>query len=391
MRSPDTNLEQFLEQLAVEAKQGDRLPAIRELMRVYGVSQGRVQRVFDDLKDRGLIESQVGRGTYFLGTPDVAASGARSVHVHAVGERNRLPAVKSVLLLRRSISIHRGRVLLEGLQRRLASEGHRVLELAYNDPDHAMSVLKGLPRFDACVVQSSFKTIPIELLAALREKSDVIAVDGAVLVGADVEAVGTEWAEPLDAAVRVLLRHGHQRLGFAVTSQPFLATQLATRRFERLRPSGREGDWHRLDIPLLPDGDYTFTLVERLKNSLDARGRLPFSGLIVWGIEDGSGFLSALSLAGISVPETLSVVLLGRVDLVNEHANFFHTEGCRVADQVEGLYNAIHARWNDAASPYSIRLIPLATRTGQSVGSVRQNQSGSDETQRDEAVRPTMS
>jgi Bacterial regulatory proteins, gntR family len=391
MRSPDTNLEKFLEQLATEAKQGDRLPAIRELMRVHGVSQGRVQRAFDDLKERGLIESQVGRGTYFVGTNDVAVSGARALHVHATGDRNRLPAGKSVLLLRRSISINRGKVLLECLQRRLAAEGHRVLELAYNDPDHAMSVLKGLPRFDACVVQSSFKTIPIELLAALREKSDVIAVDGAVLVGADVEAVGTEWAEPLDAAVRVLLRHGHQRLGFAVTSQSFLATQLATRRFERLRPPEREGDWHRIDIPMLPDGDYTSTLVERLRSSLDARGRLPFSGLIVWGIEDGSGFLSALSLAGISVPETLSVVLLGRVDLVNEHANFFHTEGCRVSDQVEGLYEAIHARWNDAATPYRIRLIPLATRMGQSVAGVGQDASGYDGSARDVIVRSTMS
>jgi DNA-binding transcriptional regulator YhcF (GntR family) len=389
MRSPDSNLEQFLEQLAADAKRGDRLPAIRELMRVYGVSQGRVQRAFDELKERGLIESQVGRGTYFRGASEAQVPGASSGQ--ATAERVRSPAVKSVLLLRRSISINRGRVLLEGLQRRLAADGHRVLELAYNDPDHAMSVLKGLPRFDACVVQSSFKTIPIELLSALRDKSEVIAVDGTVLVGADVEAVGTEWAEPLDAAVRVLQRQGHQRLGFAVTSQPFLATQLATRRFERLRPSGREEDWQRIDIPLLPDGDYAAALVERLRSSVDAGGRLPFSGLIVWGIEDGSAFRSALAGVGLSVPDALSVVLLGRVDLVNEHANFFHTEGCRVEDQINGLYEAIHARWSGASTPYSIRLIPLASRVGPSVGPVRRDVSGQDASQRDEAARPTVS
>ncbi len=367
MRSTTPDLEQFLQQLASEARPGDRLPAIRELMRVYGVSQVRVQRAFEDLRSRGLIESQVGRGTYFRGASACATPASRLLQNRTEGALPRASGVKSVLLLRRSISIQRGRVLLEGLQRRLAADGHRVLELSYNDSDHALSVLKGLPRFDACVVQSSFKTLPIELLAALKDKSDVIAVDGAVLVGADVEAVGTEWAEPLDAAVTVLQRHGHRRLGFAVTSQPFLATQLARRRFERLQQRPENAEWRQMAIPLLPDGDYTAALVAHLKASMDADGQLPFSGLIAWGVEDGQGFLSQLKLAGISVPGMLSVVLLGRVDLANEHAGFFHTEGCRVADQVAGLYDAIQGRWADASAPYSIRLIPLATLSGSSV------------------------
>lgn len=391
MRSTTADLEQFLEQLAGEAKPGDRLPAIRELMRVYGVSQGRVQRVFEHLKSRGLIDSQVGRGTYFVGTAESPAAGAGAARAFVTGERRTPSSVKSVLLLRRSISINRGRVLLEGLQRRLAAEGHRVLELSYNDPDHALSVLRGLPRFDACVVQSSFKTIPVDLLAALKEKSDVIAVDGTVLVGADVEVVGTEWAEPLDAAVRVLTQHGHRHLGFAVTSQPFLATQLARRRYDRLRQVLGDAVLHEIDIPALPDGDYTAMLVDRLKASMQEDGRLPFTGLIVWGIEDGAGFRSALHQAGIAVPEVLSVVLLGRVDLLNEHADFFHTEGCRVADQIDGLYEAVQGRWSDPAAPYRIRLIPLATRPGPSVRELDAIRPAPGKAQRRESARSTIS
>ncbi|MGS5089365.1 GntR family transcriptional regulator [Hydrogenophaga sp. A37] len=367
MHISNPDMEHYLEQLARGASPGDQLPTIRELMRGYGVSQIRVQRAFQSLKARGLIESQVGRGTYFRGAADPAATAPRHTHAPVTGGRAPASAVKSVLLLRRSISIARGRVLLEGLQRRLAAEGHRVLELSYTDPDHALVVLKGLPRFDACVVQSSYKTIPIALLAALKDKSDVVAVDGAVLVGADVESVGTEWGEPLAEAVDVLQRQGHRRIGFAVTSLPFLATQLARRRFDRFRETLSGVELQELAIPFLPDGDYVSTLVGRLKASLDESGQLPFTGLVVWGVEDGARLLAELSQAGMAVPQALSVVLLGRVDLANEHADFFHTVGCRVSDQIDGLHQAIHARWSDPSAPHGIHLIPVAARTGQSV------------------------
>jgi len=51
--SPSPDLEQFLEQLAHEARPGDRLPTIRELMKRFGASQMLVQRAFQRLKERG--------------------------------------------------------------------------------------------------------------------------------------------------------------------------------------------------------------------------------------------------------------------------------------------------------------------------------------------------
>jgi len=367
MRSTTFELEQFLDQLAHDARPGDRLPTIRELMRRFGASQMLVQRAFQNLKARGLIDSQVGRGTYFRAPGTKPAAAATERPVSGAAERSRPAAVKSVLLLRRSISIARGRVLIEGLQRRLAADGHRVLELSYTDPDHALSVLKGLPRFDACVVQSTYKTIPIGLLAALKEKSDVLAVDGAALVGADVEAVGTEWGEPLAAAVALLRQQGHQRIGYATTSHPFLATQLGRRRFETLSKTLPGVELHEITIPLLPDGDYAATLAGMLKTGLDSASQLPFTALVAWGIEDGALFNRLLADAGIAVPTALSVVLLGRTDLANEHANFFHTVGCSVADQIEALHQAIVTRWADPSAPYGVRLTPVTARAGASV------------------------
>jgi DNA-binding LacI/PurR family transcriptional regulator len=357
MNNTASDLEQYLDELANNARPGDRLPPIRDLMRRFGVSQMLVQRAFQGLKTKGLIDSQVGRGTYFRGDGEpTQASGSP-----------RLQATRSVLLLRRSISITRGRVLVEGLQRRFTADGHRVLEVSYTDPAHARTVLKGSPRFDACVVQSTYKTITIDLLAALRDKSDVLAVDGATLAGTDVEAVGMEWGEPLAKAIALLRQQGHVRIAYAATSSPVLATQMGRRRFAYLQSTLVDTELDEITLPHLPDENYEAALVDLIKASLDASGRLPFTALVAWGIEDGAKFRQLLLEAGVAIPSSLSVVLLGRTDLANEHANFFDTVGCSVADQIESLYEAINARWADPSIPYGVRLIPVTSRAGQSI------------------------
>lgn len=369
MSSSAIELDQFLEQLARGAQAGERLPTIRELMRRFEVSQTVVQRAFRLMKSRGLIDSQVGRGTFFRA--EGAATAASLRRLGDTGNAGSVPrprsAVKSVLLLRRSVSITRGRVLLEELQRRFAADGHRVLELSYNDPDHARTVLRSLPRFDACVVQSTYKTIPIELLAALREKCDVLAVDGMALAGTDVESVGTEWGEPLATAVASLVQRGHRRIAYATTTYPFLATQLGQRRLEHLSSTLEGIELRAIAIPHLPDDDYAAALAGAIKASFDEAGRPPFTALAVWGIEDGAKFRDLLLGAGLAVPSALSVVLLGRTDLANEHAGFFEMQGCRVTDQAESLYKAINARWADPSAPYGVRLIPVTCCSGASV------------------------
>lgn len=365
MRNTTHDLEKFLDDLASSARAGDRLPTIRDLMQRFGLSQLSVQRVVQQMKSRGIVDSQVGRGTFFL------SPGARSNEslglgdVAVMGEPN--TTSRSVLLLRRSISIVRGRALIERLHQRFVNEGYRVLEVSYSDPAHAHAVLNGLPRFDACVIQSTYRSIPIEVLTAIREKTDVIAVDGTALVGADVEAVGTEWGEPLAEAVRKLLQRGHKKLAFAATSQPLLATQLGFRRWEYLQNTLADVAMHTLKIPLLPDEDYMQSLASELSMQVDEHGRLPFTALIAWGIEDAARFRQMLLDAGISIPDHLSVVLLGRTDLSNEHGGFFEIIGSSVEDQAEALYRAITNRWADPARPNGVHLTPVTRLAGASV------------------------
>lgn len=335
-------------------------------MRRFALSQMAVQRIVHEMKARGIVDSQVGRGTFFLAQGANAGESPRDGETAAT-EFPRRTTSRSVLLLRRSISIARGRVLVEKLHQRLVASGHKVLEVSYSDPSHARAVLKGLPRFDACVVQSTYRPIPIEVLAAIREKTDVIAVDGTALVGADVEAVGTEWGEPLAEAARRLVQRGHRKLAFAATSQPLLATQLGFRRWEYLPNTLADASLQTIRVPTLPDEDYVQSLVAELMLRLDENGRLPFSALIAWGIEDGARFRRMLADVGVSIPEDLSVVLLGRTDLFNERGGFFEVIGSSIEDQVDALYQAINKRWLDPTLPYGVHLTPVTRLEGASV------------------------
>lgn len=353
------DLEEFLESLAQNASPGDRVPAIRDLMKTYEVSQVVVQRALQGLRAKGLIASEVGRGTFFVRHEPVVAAET------SPGEAR---SPRSVLLLRRSAaSVGRGRLLLEGLQRRFSEDGHRVIEVSYNDPEHARAVLLALPKFDACVVQSSFKPIAVDLLVALKEKTDVVAIDGAALTGTDVDSVGTEWGEPLEVAVSLLRRSRHTRIAFAVTSVPFLAAQVAKRRLESLQHKLPDMSLALITLPQLPFEHYEESLVEAIGRRLEDASQPPFTALVAWGVEDGAKFRLLLKERGLAVPAQLSVVLLGRTDCPNEHAGYFETIGCTVADQIDYLHGTVEARWSDPELPYALRFTPMARRKGASI------------------------
>ena len=358
MSPVSTELHHFLDTLVTAARPGDRVPAVRDLMRRFNVSQAVVQHALGNLKTRGLIDSQVGRGTFFKSDrePGISSAGEASATVRSV-----------LLLLRRSVAIARARVVVDGLQRLFTADGHRVLEVSYTDPDHACTVLRGLPRFDACMIQSSFETITVETLAAIRQKTDVVAVDGVALVGTEVDAVGLEWGEPLASAIQLLLQQGHRRIAHATTSRQFLANELGRRRLQQLRGTLPGVMLESISVPSLPQEDYEGALAEILKASLDASGRLPFTALVAWGIVDGTRFRALLANIGLAIPSQLSVVLLGRADLVNEHANFFDTVGCNATDQIAYLHEAINSRWADPSRAYGVRFLPVVARAGASI------------------------
>ncbi len=366
MRNTAAELEGFLNDLAASAEAGDRLPTVRDLMKRFGLSQVIVQRVFHNLQARGVIDVVPGRGTFFL------SSGLDADGTHRFGDAaadSPLPTGRSlsILLLRRSVNVDRGRPFIEKLNRLFAAGGHKVIEVSFSDPAHAKTVLRSLPRFDACVIQSVYLSIPSDMVAMIREKANVVVFDGVAMVVDGVDSVGTEWGEPLAEAAQALHQHGHRRLCFAATSMPFLATSLGFRRWEYLDRSLRDVALQTIRISPLPDEGYVDALVDELRRVKEETGVLPFTGLVTWGISDGARFLDLLSRAGLNVPEELSIVLLGRTDLANEHTGFFEMFGPRADDQVSLMFETICHRWRNPSAPYGIKLAPVTHHAGESI------------------------
>jgi DNA-binding LacI/PurR family transcriptional regulator len=352
-------LRSYLLELVRTGSAGDRLPTVRAMMRQFGLSQAKVQKELDGLRRDGAIVSGVGQGTF-------VAHGANAT---AAAPAPPAAQPRSVLFLRRSEGMRRGRLVLDALQRRFVADGCQTLEVSYSDARHACRVLRALPYFDGCVIQSSFETIPVEMLAAARARADAIAVDGAWLVGTDLDAVGFEWGEPVERAVALLRRHGHRSILLATSATSFLANDLGMRRYEglqeRLKSDALLHTPLRISEP--PYADYTAALVGALRARIGPDGRLPFTSLIAWGIESGTALRAALAGIGVMVPEQLSIVLLGRTDIPEESDGFFSLIGYRASEQCEGLYEALNMRWTDTYSRSTLRLLQVHQIDGASV------------------------
>lgn len=361
-----SKLQSYLRSVALAAEEGDRLPTVRQLMRDFSLSQQVVQRAVNDLKAEGLVDAHVGRGTFFTKSkqPDVGES------VPSPSSKKHDNAPRSVIMLRRSSSNLRGRVVLESLQHRLNSDGHVTLEVGYSDPEHAKQVLHTLPRFDACIVQNSFDIMPVDMISAIRRKTDTIIVDGAWLVGTDIDAVGFEWGQSVETAVRRLVSSGHDCIHYVTTASFFLANEMGLHRWRNLRETAELADVIRPEIKIakLPAKDYEEAVVAALVSAISESPDSRAPAVVVWGVEDGARFKSLLEQEGLAIPADLSVILLGRTDLDPEAGGFFQMVGYTTADQVDGVYGRLLERWQKRKEPYGLRLLPMREREGRSVG-----------------------
>lgn len=352
-------LQDYLKSLATTAQPGDRLPTVRSLMRDFKMSQPGVQRALQALREEGLIDAQVGRGTFFVG----GNAGQGGANIRSLPQKGR-----SVILLRRPSATQRARLVMDRLQAMVADGGDMTLEVGYSDSDHARRVLQSLPRFDACVIQNSFEQMPVEMLAALRRKSDNVIVDGAWLVGTDVDAVGFEWGRPVERAVRLLSAAGHQHIHYITTANSFLANELGLHRYRQMREEApRDIQLRAPDLlPSLPSREFELAVLERLATIAREPGS-ERRGVLVWGVESGQRLRAGLHARGIRVPEDISIILLGRTDVEAERESYFHLIGYSAQEQAEALYARLKSRWSDPHAPYGLSLITMHEVEGHSV------------------------
>lgn len=352
-------LENYLEALARDARPGDKFPTVRALMSEFGISQSVVQRVTKKLKAEGKITAETGRGTFFIG-------GEGRAHEHSSTDDDDYTDQRTVLFLRRATYIRRGQKALEILHDMLQNDGCRIVDVSYTDRRDAVPILHGLPRFDACVVQTSFEAISIEVLSAIRQKTAAIIVDGALLAGTEVDSVGNEWGSAVDLALDHLIALGHSSIGLLTSTKSLLANELGRIRFETLNTREKPGTRNIIRIPAWLDKEYENLAASAIADARRKDGSFPFSALLVLGVENGVRFREGLTEKGIEVPRDLSIVLLGRPDLENEHVGFFSCAGIDTKQQAEAMRDAIMRRWQEPAADYVVTYVSPYLRKGAS-------------------------
>ena len=281
---------------------GDRLPTVREIMHRRGVGQGSVQAAFQRLKDQGLISAQVGRGSYVVkpGSEQGSGSGGRSEG-----------GLKSLRLLSNASMNERAVLVQHIIVEDVRSHGGRVVQLSYHDSAHLMDILSSIPNFDAAILQSHFERMPLRLLALLKQKTRALVVDGHSVAGVDVDHVGIDWEEAMIAAMDHLTGLGHRHDPIGVAGSMAMPLVHARRYFQRLSDS-RGMPLELSDITLLGLRHPSMPVASRLTAALDEIRRHRPTALLFIGLTDALGIRDTLAAGpGISVPDNMSVVLLG--------------------------------------------------------------------------------
>ncbi len=322
-----------------DARHGERLPTVRELMKQYRVGQATVQEAFAMLKAQGLISAEVGRGSYVIKADETG----QGRHMTG-GPKSRL---QSLLILSNSSMNERCALVQNLIVEKMKSIGGRVMQISYHDIDHLLTTLKSIPVFDAIVMQSHYESIPVRLLAMLQSKSKALVVDGHTVSGVDIDRIGVDWSEALGVALDHLTDLDHRAIALVSlesSAHPILA---ARRLFERL--SHWQGHKIETRTATLPGIQHpTQGIVEALAKALDALrgedGRLSVSALVLLGVSDGMGVREVIREELQKQAPELSVVILGHPDVPTEHLDYFSMAGGNHADGANALYETIHLR-----------------------------------------------
>ena len=317
---------------------GGKLPSVRRLMRQFGVSQLTVQQAIGQLENEGLVERQLGRGTFVAG-------GA-------------LTTSRTVTILRSDAPSRRGDEVMRATHQRLKEQGYRPLVVTYCDFDQAAQVLRDTPRPDAYVLQPAFGQAPLELLAFLRRHSDTVIVDGE-LEGVNVDALITDWQRGLEAAVGHLMDHGHTRIALASGEPPYAWERLASHFRTLCRWAKLPTDPDPLIVATTRVGESPVAgMRERLTDLIREHDGVPFTAMVVNSFASATGALESLATARVRVPDDLSLVVLDSPDLGEDTVVPLTMVG-HTSEQIgTGIVRRIEQRWRDPDMRYGCLRFP---------------------------------
>ncbi|MCD2342922.1 GntR family transcriptional regulator [Ideonella azotifigens] len=315
------------------AAHGDRLPPVRQLMREYKVGQAAVQEILGRMARQGLLQLQVGRGTF----------------VHKPGQGRGSPlAGARVLVLSARVQSERSHQVARRVQEQLGAAGARCVQLVYERLEEALEVLRLSTRFDACVLQSYFDAIPLGLLSFLRERCGAVVVDGARVTGVDLDAVASDWRGALDMAIEQVVDAGHRRIALLAWPGAVQPLEGLRHHFVSLRRALRRQD---REMPLIelgripkPQEGAPELVEDAFARVWEDKASRP-TALLALGLGPSVLALSeTIDRHRLHIPRDLSVVVLSHIDVADEINSRFDAVGSRSADAAHALVAQVRDR-----------------------------------------------
>lgn len=325
-----------LRALVADAPPGTRVPTVRQLMAEHGVSQHLVQGVMTELRAKGVISSHVGRGT-FVG---------RSA---AVVQRQR-----SVLTLLYQHPYERGDRIARLIHQRLSRDGHGSLVLTYSDVAQVIELLRSGRRFDSCILQPRGSTMPVELLALLRQRSNAVLIESQVAEHLDIDAVSNDPARAVTLAVEHLRGLGHRRIAWLTEQSANYFFQRTAAAFESVRTgAGLSAEaWPVIRAPIAAQRLGLADLAAALRAAIARGGADPITAVIVASFSEGREILDAFGGLGLRIPQDVSVIKLGTPDLEADHLKRLAIVGRPSTQAAESVLRRLYWRWDNPGAPY---------------------------------------
>ncbi len=267
---------------------GEEFPSVRQLIGEYKVSQVTVTAAMNQLKEKGILESFVGRGTFVC--------------------KKDMPVHPKLVLLQPdwpSASIARTAKLMElyaekyGFDFMLARRDyHDDLCMCVDDYEADIIVLDSV---------ANDQLNPEQLMSLSRSAAPVIISNNTIPV-AEIRYVCGDNVKAGGLAARYLVEKGHRKLGFLFSEPHIISTESRLRNFEMVA-SACGCDLEILDCRTT-SGDRPDKKIREFMKQF-AAGKYDFSALFVISDITAVKAMQYLEEFGVRIPEDLSILGFG--------------------------------------------------------------------------------
>ena len=268
---------------------GSRLPSERELAQTYGTSRTSVRQALAELVRTGVLRRAVGKGTF-------VASGAGDAASTVDTPSTRTQTIAYVISedIQRFIQAGYNRILL-GARKACQQNGYSLLFHSVSDDEAGMDAV-----IDGCIVAGG---APRRFLERLRANRTPLVLADLLLLDENAGSIGFDYAGGMRQAILYLHGLGHRQIGFVgfPNSEKYLAY------WQTLAGLGIAYDPRFVEFLQLPDLQPSILSGFRTMQKLIAGARLP-TAVIATNDLVAYGMMEALAIAGVSVPERISVM-----------------------------------------------------------------------------------